>query len=136
MRGAVVLEELSRRTPMVLAIGLSTALLSYWTETPLWLPYGLAVIFAGMALILMATRGRRRRLRKDKDSGEPDWLAHELAGNGSPSGTYVLGFFDLVTIALTGFQGAYALPGWAALALTAAWAISNAQYPPGDGPEI
>ncbi len=136
MQGAFVLEELSRRTPMVLAIGLFTALLSYWTEAPLWLPYGLAVIFFGLALVLMATRGRRRRVRKDKDSGEPDWLAHELAGNGSPSGTYVLGFFDVVTIALTGFHGAYAAPGWAGLALTAAWAIANAHYPSGDQPEV
>ena len=135
MRGAVVLEELSRRTPMVLAIGLFTALLSYWIEAPLWLPYGLAVTFSGLALVLMATRGRRRRLRKEEDSGESDWLAHELAGNGSPSGTYVLAFFDVVTIALTGFQGAYATPGWAALALTAAWAIANAHYPSADQPE-
>jgi hypothetical protein len=135
MRGAVVLEELSRRAPVVLAIGLCTALLSYWTQAPLWLPYSLALILGSLALILMATRGRRRRLRKDTDSGETGWLAQELAGNGSPSGTYLLGFFDVVTIALTGFQGAYATPGWAGLALTAAWAIANAHYPPGDQAE-
>jgi hypothetical protein len=134
MRGAVVLDELSRRTPVVVVVGLCAALLGYWTEAPLPLPYGLAVTLGGLALILMATRGRRRRLKRDMDSGETDWLAHELAGNGSPSGTYLLAFFDVVTIALTGFQGAYAMPGWAALALTAAWAIANAHYPSGDEP--
>ena len=136
MRGAVVLDELSGRAPMVVAVSLCTALLCYWAEAPLALPYGLAIALGGMALILMGTRGRRRPPESNRQSDDNDWLAQELAGNGSPSGTYVLGFFDLLTIALTGFQGAYALPGWAALALTAAWAISNAQYPPGDGPEI
>ena len=136
MGGAIVLDELSRRAPIVVAIGLCAALLSYWTGAPLVLPYGLAIAIGGLALIVMGTRGRRRRLKSDTDSGDTGWLTHELAGNGSPSGTYVLGFFDLLTIALTGFQGVYALPGWAALALTAAWAVSNARYPSGDEPEL
>jgi hypothetical protein len=37
-------------------------------------------------------------------------IAYELAGKGSPSGFYILGFFSLLAIMLTGFDGAYALP--------------------------
>lgn len=136
MGRANILDGLSRRAPMLVAIGLCASLLGYWTEAALALPYGLAIALSGLALILMGTRGRPRRLTRDPDSVDSGWLAHELAGNGSPAGTYVLGFFDLLTIALTGFQGVYALPGWAALALTAAWAVSNAHYPSRDEPEI
>lgn len=132
MRSSVILDGLSRRTPMAVGVGLCAGLLSYWTEAPDALPYAIAALLGSLALILMGTRGRRRRLARDSESADMGWLGHELAGHGSPPGTYVLAFFDLLTIALTGFQGAYSLPGWAALALTAAWAVSNAHYPPSD----
>ena len=134
MRDAITLEQLSRRTPRLLVVGLCTALVAYWSEAPLWLPYALAAISGGLALILLATRNRAIG-PAETEPDEAGWLAQELAGNGSPSGTYLLGFSAVVTIALTGVQGAYALPGWAALLLTAAWAVANARYPIDDGPE-
>jgi hypothetical protein len=67
--------------------------------------------------------------------GNKSWIAHELAGKGSPSGSYLLGFFALVAIMLTGFTGAYAMPAWAGLALAGAWGIANARYPTDGGSE-
>jgi len=135
MRGAVIPRELSRRTPVVASIVLCAALLGYWTEAPLWLPRGLAIVSVSLALVLMAARDRRRRPSTETEVGDAGWLSQELAGSGSPSGTYPLAFFAAVTIALTGFQGAYALPGWAALGLVAAWATANAHYRTNDSPE-
>ena len=132
------LEALSRRAPAIVVGTLVAALAGYWAEVPVWLPYGLAVIVAAVALIVMASRDRRPRPRLQEDAdgaSEASWLAHEIAGRGSPSGSYLLGFFSLVTIMLTGFQGAYAVPAWAALALAAAWGIANARYPAGEGLE-
>lgn len=134
MRDAIALEMLSRRAPMLVVVNLCAALPGYWTQVSTWLPYGLAITSAILALVLMATSYRRRQRRTEKKSRNTGWLSHELGGTGSPSGTYPLVFFCVVTIALTGFQGAYALPAWAGLALTAAWAIVNAHYPPEDGP--
>lgn len=114
---------------MIVIVSLCVALLASWVEAPLWLPYGLAIALACLALVLMA---KRRRPSVEADAGDGGWLAQELAGNGSPSGTYPLGFCAVVTIALTGFQDAYSMPGWAALALTAAWAVANASYPAKD----
>jgi len=128
MRDAFTLEQLSRRTPRLVVVGLCTALVAYWSEAPLWLPYALAAISAGLAVILLATRNRAIG-PAETESEDTGWLAQELAGNGSPSGTYLLGFSAVVTIALTGVQGAYSLPGWAALLLIAAWAAANARYP-------
>lgn len=130
MRRGQVLQGFSRRAPTIVISSLFVALLAYWTEAPFWLPHGLAIALVGLALILMATR--HPRTGTTKDAGDANWLTNELAGNGSPSGTYPLGFFAIVTLALTGFEGAYALPAWAALALIAAWAVANAQYPPAD----
>lgn len=128
-----VIEELSCRAPTIVISSLCVAIIAYWVETPVWLPYGLAIGLGCMALVLMSRR--QRRPANKADEGDAGWLAQELAGNGSPSGTYPLGFCAVVTIALTGFQGAYALPAWAALALIAAWAVANARYPTGDEPE-
>lgn len=122
-----MLADFSRRTPRIVIVSLCAALVGYWVEVPVWLPYGLAIALACLALTLLAKR--RRRPSVQADAGDSGWLAQELAGNGSPSGTYPLGFCAVVTIALTGFDDAYAMPGWAALALTAAWAIANARYP-------
>lgn len=120
---------------MVVIVSLCASLLACWTEAPVWLPYALAVALVSLALILMATRSRGGQPEIGQEQPGSGWLAHELAGNGSPAGTYPLAFFGAVTIALTGFQGAYAAPAWAALALTAAWAVANARYPSDDGPD-
>ena len=134
MQTAITLEQLSRRTPRLVVVSLCTALVANWTEAPLWLPYALATMSAGLAVILLATRNRAIG-PSETECDDARWLAQELAGNGSPSGTYLLGFSAVVTIALTGVQGAYSLPGWAALLLTAAWAVANARYPANDSSE-
>lgn len=131
MPTANLLNMLSRRTPAIVIGSLCVAVVAYWIEAPAWLPYGLAIGLAALALVLMARRHRRPAVVENSDDG--GWLAQELAGNGSPSGTYPLGFCAVVTIALTGFQETYALPGWAALLLIAAWAMANANYPREDG---
>ena len=128
MRDAITLEQLSRRTPRLVVVSLCTALVACWTEAPLCLPYALATISGSLAVILLATRNRAIS-PAETECDDAGWLAQELAGNGSPSGTYLLGFSAVVTIALTGVQDAYALPGWAALLLIAAWAVANARYP-------
>jgi len=138
MRGRTVLDALSRHAPTVVVGTLCGALVGFWASVPLWLPYGLAVVVGVLALMVMATRDRRARLKSNEEpasSSDTSWLAQELAGKGSPSGFYLLAFFALVTIVLTGFQGAYALPAWAGLALAAAWGIANARYPAEGEPE-
>lgn len=136
MRRHVILDGLSRRAPIIVVVTLCTALVAYWLDAPLWLPYGLALIVGSMAIVVMAARDRRGQFKPENELGSTrneSWIAHELAGNGSPRGSYLLGFCGLVTIALIGFQGAYALPAWAGLALAAAWGVANARYPSGDG---
>jgi hypothetical protein len=117
---------------MIVVVTLCAALVGYWIDAPLWLPYGLATIVGCLALVQMAARDRRGRSTAAEEpgsDGEKSWIAHELAGEGSASGSYLLGFFALVTIMLTGLRGAYAMPAWAALALAAAWGVANARYP-------
>src|SRR5689334_4345267 len=123
MRRGDGFQRLSRRAPTIVIVSLCVALLAYWAEAPTWLPYGLAAALAGLAIILMAMRDRRT-FRSGTDGQDTGWFANELAGYGSPPGTYPLGFFAIVMLGLTGFAGPYALPAWAALALIAAWAIA------------
>jgi H+/Cl- antiporter ClcA len=132
------LDALSERAPVIVVVTQCAALVVYWVNAPSWLPYGLAVIVGSLALVLMAARGRRPQFASNEDLGlnsSKDWIAQELAGKGTPQGFYLLGFFGFVTIMLTGFQGAYATPAWAAFALGAAWGIANARYTTGDGSE-
>lgn len=134
MHGNSIIGGLSRRTPAIVMGTLFTALVGYWTDAPRWLPYGLTLIVGGLALILMATRDRRTEPDTEEEPGSTanaSWLARELAGKGSKSGSYLLGFLSFVTIVLTGLQGTYAMPAWAALALSAAWGIANAPDPAG-----
>jgi hypothetical protein len=131
MPGRRILDALSRRAPMIVAVTLCAALVGYWADAPLWLPRGLAVIVGSLALIVMAGRDRRRQIRTEEEPGsatEGNWIAQELAGKGSPPGFYVLEFFGLVTIMLTDVQGPYATPAWAGVALGAAWGIANARF--------
>ena len=124
---------------MIVAVTLCAALAGYWADAPLWLPRGLAIIVGSVALIVMAGRDRRRRIKTQEEPGsgeQGNWIAQELAGKGSPPGFYVLEFFGLVTIVLTGVQGAYATPAWAAVALGLAWGVANARFSPNDASEF
>ena len=122
---------------MIVAVTLCAALAGYWAEAPLWLPRGLAIIVGSVALIVMAGRDRRRQTRTEEEPGsEGNWISQELAGKGSPPGFYVLEFFGLVTIVLTGVQGAYATPAWAAVALGLAWGVANARFSTDDASEF
>jgi hypothetical protein len=131
MRGNLLLDRLSRRTPLIVMTTLFAALVGYWADAPRWVPYSLTIIVGSLALVLMGARDRRAQFKTQEELGSSingSWIAHELAGKGSPSGSYLLAFFSLLTIMLTGFQGAYAMPAWAGLALGAAWGIANARY--------
>jgi hypothetical protein len=131
MRSKRTLVELSRRAPSIVVVTLCAALVGYWAEVPVWLPYGIAILVGTLALAVMASRKRQPQAAVEGDpDSDTSWLAQELAGKGSPAGSYTLAFLALVTIAVTGMQGAYALPAWAALALCAAWSIANARYGP------
>ena len=129
-RGSI-LDELSERAPTIVAFTLVAALVADWINAPVVLPQGLAIIVGSLALVLLAARGRRqfnakKNLGFDSDIG---WIAYELAGKGTPQGFYVLGFFGVLTIVLTGVQSPYSLPAWAALVLHIAWGMANARYP-------
>ena len=129
-RGSI-LDELSKRAPTIVAFTLFAALVADWIDAPVVLPQGLAIIVGSLALVLLAARGRRqfnakKTLGFDSDIG---WIAYELAGKGTPQGFYILGFFGVLTIVLTGVQSPYSLPAWAAFVLHIAWGMANARYP-------
>jgi hypothetical protein len=97
-----------------------------------WLPTTLAVGVGSLALLLFLARGGRRRFEGKEEPGldhDSNWIAHELAGRGTPPGFYVLAFFGVLTIALTGFQSPYATPAWAGFVLGIVWGIANRTYP-------
>jgi hypothetical protein len=129
-----MLDELSRRAPAIVAFTLAAALVADWLDAPPGLAKGLAVIVGCSALVLLAARGRRQFSAKDDLGSDSDtsWIAYELAGKGTPPGFYVLGFFGIVTIVLTGVQSPYSLPAWSALGLDIAWGMANARYPVDD----
>lgn len=133
------LDALTKLSPVIVGATLSIALVADWLAAPLWLPYCLAAIVGCFALAVIAARNRSYKTGDEEEpgsAGKVSWVTHELAGNGSPPGFYLLGFFGFVTVMLTGVEGAYALPGWAGLALCAAWGIANARYPQGDGSDL
>lgn len=129
MRRGEDLQTFSRRTPKMVVISLCATLLAYWADAVLWLPYGLAAALVGLAVTIMAMRDRQSA-GSSNDTRETDWLTNELAGYGSPPGTYPLGFLAIVTLGLTGFDSAYSLPAWAALLLIAARAVAERSAPP------
>ncbi len=126
------LDALSRRAPAIVIFTLCAALVAKWVDAPVWLPDSLGVVVGSLALALMAAKGRRHRFKTREElgfTGGADWLAYELAGKGTPPGYYLLGFFGFLTIMLTGFQSAYALPAWAGFGLGVVWGIVNVRYP-------
>lgn len=128
---------LSRRAPGIVILTLCASLLSAWTSAPAWLPNGLAILIGSLALTLFASR-RRRQFGMSEDEGfswGSDWIANELDGKGTPAGSYLLAFFGVVTIVLTGVETPYAMLAWAGSALGVSWGIVNARYPADDQPE-
>jgi hypothetical protein len=121
---------LSKHAPSIEIATLCVALVAAWTDAPAWLPNGLALVVGFFALLLFAARVRRHEpVGAEEGSAERSWLSYELAGKGTPSGYYILAFFALVTIVLTGFDAPYASPAWAALVLGLVWGLANRQYP-------
>jgi hypothetical protein len=123
---------LSRRAPEIVILALGAALVGAWISAPVWLAKGAAIFVAGLALLLLASRKRRNQINPINEAGAAQgkgWIAHELAGNGTPAGHYLLGFFAFLTVFLTGFQSPYAMLAWAGFALAVVWGIVNAQYP-------
>ncbi|MEO7364729.1 MAG: hypothetical protein ABIW03_00245 [Sphingomicrobium sp.] len=129
---------LSERAPGIVIVTLCAALVASWISAPEWLARGAAIVVAGLAVLLLAGKKRRRpfeALGEEGSADEKGWVAYELAGKGTPPGSYLLGFFGLLTVALTGFNSAYAMLAWAGFALGAVWGIVNAQYPTEDETE-
>lgn len=122
-----VIDGLSKRVPSIVVFTLSAALICAWVNAPLWMPTALAVLVAGLGLLLFAARGGRGARRGAED--ERHWVRWELAGKGTPPGSYLLGFFAFVTIMLTGIQSRYAMPAWSGLALAIVWGVANRHYP-------
>lgn len=138
MRAGGILDGLSTRAPAIVIITLCAALVGAWTSAPAWLAKGAAILVAGLALVLLAARKRRHLFDTPGEAGSTNdkgWIAHELAGKGTPPGSYLLGFFGFLTIALTGFNSPYAMLAWAGFALGAVWGIVNAHYPAGEDSE-
>ena len=129
---------LSKRAPVIVIITLCAALVGAWTSAPVWLARGAAIIIAGLALLLLAARKRRHLFDTPGDvnlTNDSGWIAHELAGKGTPPGSYLLAFFGFLTIALTGFNSPYAMLAWAGFALGVVWGIVNAHYLDGEESE-
>jgi len=127
-----MIDTLSSRAPSIVVFTLCISLLAAWINAPMWLPTTLAIAVGSLALLLFLARGRGHRLQQENEPGiadEGSWIAYELAGQGTPPGFYVLAFFGIVTIALTGFQTPYARPAWAGFALGIVWGIANRTYP-------
>ena len=128
-----MIDTLSKRAPSIVVFTLCAALLGAWFGVPAWLPTALAVVVGCVALLLFAARVRRHQPDTSLEEDSPrSWIQYELAGNGTPPGSYVLAFFGFLTIVLTGFQSAYAMPAWAGFALGIVWGLANRTYPAGD----
>jgi hypothetical protein len=138
VRAGGILDMLSKRGPAIVIITLCAALVGAWTSAPVWLVKGAAIIVAGLALLLLAARKPRHLFETPGEAGSTNnkgWIAHELAGKGTPPASYLLGFFGFLTIALTGFNSPYAMLAWAGFALGVVWGIVNAHYPAGEESE-
>lgn len=127
VRSAGIFDELSKRVPSIVALTFCAALLVAWTGAPVWLSDALAIIVVGLALLLLAGRGRRREFKSP--AGIKQVIEYELAGEGTPRGSYLLGFFGFLTLMLIGFQSPYRMPAFSGIALTLVWGFVNARYP-------
>lgn len=129
VQSARILDKLSKRVPSIVAFTFCAALLGAWLGAPLWLSNALAIIVVGLALLLLAGRGRRRQFNSPDDLGIKEMIAFELAGEGTPRGSYLLGFFGFLTLMLIGIQSPYRMPAFSGIALTLVWGFVNARYP-------
>jgi hypothetical protein len=129
VRSARIFDKLSKRVPSVVVLTFCAALLGAWLDAPLWLSNALAIIVIGLALLLLAGRGRRRQFKSPENLGIKEVIAYELAGEGTPRGSYLLGFFGFLTLMLIGFQSPYRMPAFSGIALTLVWGFVNARYP-------
>jgi len=138
MRARAFPYRLSRRAPDIVILTLCAALFGAWFGAPAWLARASAIVVGMLALVVLATRNRRRRrpvlVDVDESEEEMSWLGYELAGKGTPLGTYLLAFFAFLTAMLTGIDTPYARLAWAAFALAVAWSVANARFPVGPGP--
>ena len=128
-----MIDALSKRAPSIVAYVLGISLLFALLGAPDWAATALAVTVGGLALLLFAARGGRHEGRGG--NGDRNWLASEVAGHGTPPGSYLLAFFSFLAAFLIGFESAYARPAWAALALAIVWGIANRRYPAEDEAE-
>lgn len=133
MQRVSMIDGLSRRAPHIVSFTLCAALLGAWMDAPEWLSTALAIFVGGLAFLLFAARGRGHGRRGTEDR---NWLAWELAGEGTPPGYYLLAFFGFLTIVLTGFHSADARPAWAGFALGIVWGIANRHYPAAEEDDI
>lgn len=122
-----MIDRLSQRAPSTVVYTLGLSLLGAWLGAPVWAVTALAVVITALALLLLATRGGRGP--GHVANHDRNWLAWEVAGQGTPPGSYLLVFFSFLTAFLIGLESAHARPAWAALALAIAWGIVNRQYP-------
>jgi len=132
MRSRRFLDRLAKRAPDIVILTLFAALLGAWTDAPAFVANGLAIVVGILALGVLATRRRRPLFENayEQDSSErPGWLEHELAGKGTPHGSYLLAFFGFLTIMLTGFNSPFGKLAWAGLALTIAWSVADIHFP-------
>lgn len=127
-----MINRLSKSAPSIVVFTLCAALVGAWIGVPTWLPSALAGVVGTLALLLFLARVRRHEPEAEQDADHPrSWIGYELAGKGTPPGYYMLAFFGLLTILLTGFQSAYAAPAWAGFALGIVWGLANRTYPVG-----
>ena len=132
VRIGAFLDMLSKRAPLIVVLALCAALVGGWTGAPVWMTDDLAIVVGSLAVLLLASRGRRNQFKTAEELGfsrSRDWIAYELAGKGSPPGFYPLCFFGIVTIVLTGIQSPSSKLAWAGLVLGGVWGIVNARYP-------
>lgn len=132
MGASAVFDVLSKRAPVIVVVTLITSLFGAWSKAPDWLFNALAIVVGSLALLLWAARGLPRQFKSKEDLGftrNRDFVAHELAGKGTPRGSYLLGFFGFATILVSGFQTPYGTLAFAGLALSVVWGIVNTRYP-------
>ena len=122
-----MIDALSKRAPSIVVYVLGISLLCGWVGAPVWMVTALAIVIGALALLLFAARGGGRG--SPSVNHDRNWLAWEVAGQGTPPGSYLLAFFSFLTVFLIGFESAYARPAWAAFALAIVWGIANRQYP-------
>ena len=129
-----MIDLLSKRAPSLMVYVLAISLLCAWLGAPVWASTALAIVTAALALLLLAARGGRRAALGG--SHNRNWLAWEVAGQGTPPGSYLLAFFSFLTVFLIGLEAAYARPAWAAFALSIVWGIANRQYPADEDADV